>query len=51
MNFKNSKENDVFGYMQGLSVIQEKSIEYQSKLGDGSDSEKQKRRRIFIIRK
>ena len=33
MNFKNSKENDVFyGYMQGLSVMQEKSIVYQSKI-------------------
>ncbi len=44
MKFKNSKENDVFyGYMQGLSTMQEKSISYQSKIDAAtSDSEKQK---------
>lgn len=33
MKFKNSKENDAFyGYMNGLSGMQEKSVEYQSKI-------------------
>ena len=44
MNFKNSKENEVFyNYMKGLSAMQEKSIAYQSKIEAAtSDSEKQK---------
>ena len=51
MNFKNSKENDVFyGYMQGLSLMQEKSIEYQSKIDAAtSNSEKQKLQEEFRI--
>ena len=51
MNFKNSKENDVFyGYMKGLSVMQEKSIEYQSKIEAAkSDSEKQKLQEEFRV--
>lgn len=51
MNFKNSKENDVFyGYMQGLSVMQEKSIVYQSKIEAAtSDHEKQKLQEEFQI--
>ena len=39
-----------FGYMQGLSVMQEKSIEYQSKIEAAtSDSEKQKLQEDFRI--
>ena len=51
MNFKNSKENDVFyAYMQGLSLMQEKSIEYQSKIDAATNnSEKQKLQEEFRI--
>ena len=51
MNFKNSKENEVFyGYMQGLSSMQEKSIAYQSKIEAAtSDSEKEKLQQEFRI--
>ena len=51
MKFKNSKENDVFyGYMQGLSTMQEKSISIQSKIDAATiDSEKQKLQEEYRI--